>query len=202
MPWTRIQNRSAIALGAIKATNAHGTTMTLCNLCENHKVESSFFCKTHRVCNSCASDPIEENHECPSCENPRYPVIPKSTPPKLTPPTNQKPARKIPDSAIQAGPALRLGPKLEYNCHSCSTRYTRLPLSTGQSSRCSNLICPLVRGRKRVLSLNSDCAAGFYIQLTTCIWCNNASRQSQSWIPEPSISATQLEEPISTITQT
>ena len=80
-----------------------------------------------------------------------------------------EPARKVPDLAIQAGPALRLGPKLEYNCHGCSTWYTRLPLATGQSLRCSSLSCPLVQGRKRVLSLNSECAAGFCTQCTTCI---------------------------------
>ena len=145
MPWTRIQNRSAFALGAIKATNAHGTTMTLCNLCENHKVESCFFCIDHRVCESCAYDPIEEVYECPSCEaSPAIPVIPKPAPPTNQKPT--KPARKVPNSAIQAGPALRLGPKLEYNCHGCSTRYTHLPLATGQFIRCSSssLICPLV----------------------------------------------------------
>ena len=168
--WTRIPNRSAFALGAIQATNAHGTTMTLCNLCEHHKVEFNFYCKTHRVCNSCAYDPIEETHECPSCENSRYPEpTHPATPvtPESTLPINQKLAqaksvpKKVPNSAIQAGPALRLGPKLEYNCHGCSTRYTRMPLATGQSPRCSSLSCPLVRGRKRVLSLNSDCAAGF-----------------------------------------
>ena len=74
----------------------------------------------------------------------------------------------VPASRLQEGAAQRLGPKVDYNCHGWFTRYTRMPLATGQIYRCST--CPRIRGRQRVLSQNSDCAAGFCSESSTCIW--------------------------------
>ena len=65
--WTKIKNQSAFATGAIKATNLHGTTMTLCDLCNKHKIKTRFFCLEYKVCSTCAWDDIEEESECPSC---------------------------------------------------------------------------------------------------------------------------------------
>ena len=177
-PWTRIPNQSAFALVAIKATNAHGTTMTLCDLCDHHKPASAFFCMTHRVCRFCSHDFEEEIQECPSCiKRTLFGDSPEPAPPLLLPepeimslvsptpepasktridatitrtPVPTPPRKTVPASGRQEGAAQRLGPKVDYNCHGCFTRYTRMPLATGQIPCCST--CPQIRGRQRVLS--------------------------------------------------
>ena len=158
-PWIRIPNQSAFALGAIKATNAHGTTMTLCDLCDHHKPASAFFCMTHRVCRFCAHDFEEKIQECPSCvKRTLFGDFPEPAPPLLLPETvslvslepepridttitpNPAPAPQrvpVPASQLLEGAAKRLGLKVDYNCHGCFTRYTRMPLVTDQISRCS-----------------------------------------------------------------
>ena len=158
-PCTRIPNQSAFALGAIKATNGHGTTMTLCDLCDHHKPASAFFYMTNRVCRFCSHYFEEEIQECPSCvkrtlfgDSPKpatplllpktmYLVSPEPEP-RMDPTIARTPAPAI---RLQEGAAQRLGPKVDYNCHGCFTRYTRMPLATGQIPRYST--CPKIRGR-------------------------------------------------------
>ena len=79
-----------------------------------------------------------------------------------------EPPAPVPASQLREGAARRLGPKVDYNCHVCFTRYTRMPLATCQIAHYST--CPRIRGRQRVLSQNSDCAAGFCSESSTCIW--------------------------------
>ena len=188
--------------------------MTLCDLCEHHKPASAFFCITHRVCRFCSWDFEEEIQECPSCvkrtlfgdsPEPAPPLLlPESAPPapeivNLVSPTpepapeprmdatitsNPVPA-PVPASQLQKGAAQCLGHKVDYNCHGCFTRYTRMSLAPGMIPRCSSNTCPLIRGRKRVLSQNSDCAAGFCTQSSTCIWRIKVGQKTAPTKPEP-----------------
>lgn len=65
--WSKFQNQSTYAKGAIKATNDIGTTITLCDLCDHYKLASAGFSMTQRVCNFYFYDYEEDIGECSSC---------------------------------------------------------------------------------------------------------------------------------------
>ena len=180
--------------------------MTLCDLCDHHKPASAFFCMTHWLCRLCPHDFEEEIQEYPSCvkrtlfrdfsepapslmlPEPEYVDLVSLTLKHVLQMDVTITRTLVPADQLQEGAARRLGPKVDYNCHECFTRYTWMPLATGQIICCSNSTSLLISECQRVLSQNLECTAGFCTPSSTCIWrikpVGQASRMPES-VPVP-----------------
>ena len=73
--------------------------------------------------------------------------------------------------------------------------YPNVP-TKGMIPRCSSSTCPLIRGRKRVVSQNSDCAAGFCTQSSTCIWRIKVGQKTVPTMPVATPAPPRTPEPI------